>query len=69
MFERLLHPFQSEPRETPLPEADAEHAFGALMVRVAKADHAYLFGNLNGLTTSWPNATTCRPGSAVPRRL
>ena len=29
--------------ETPLPEADATHALGALMVRAAKADNAYLF--------------------------
>lgn len=46
MFERLTKLFQSEPYETPLPEADAEHAFGALMVRVAKADEAYLFQEL-----------------------
>jgi len=46
MFERLFHLFDPEPYETPLPEADAEHAFGALMVRVAKADHAYLFQEL-----------------------
>ncbi|WP_147125528.1 TerB family tellurite resistance protein [Shimia ponticola] len=46
MFERLFHLFDPEPYETPLPEADAEHAFGALMVRVAKADHAYLYQEL-----------------------
>ena len=28
---------------TPLPEADAAHAMGALLVRAAKADHAYVF--------------------------
>lgn len=28
---------------TPLPDADAPHALGALLVRAAKADHAYLF--------------------------
>lgn len=28
---------------TPLPDADAAHLMGALMVRAAKADHAYLF--------------------------
>ncbi len=27
---------------TPLPEADASHAMGALLVRAAKADHTYL---------------------------
>ncbi|MEM1038232.1 MAG: TerB family tellurite resistance protein [Pseudomonadota bacterium] len=46
MFERLFELFKSESYETPLPEADAEHAFGALMVRVAKADKAYLFQEL-----------------------
>ena len=29
--------------ETPLPEADANHVVGALMVRAAKADRAYMF--------------------------
>lgn len=46
MFERLSELFKPETYETPLPEADAEHAFGALMVRVAKADHAYLYQEL-----------------------
>jgi len=44
MFESLLA-FIRNPSgyETPLPEADASHAMGALMVRAAKADNAYLF--------------------------
>ncbi|MEM9438236.1 MAG: TerB family tellurite resistance protein [Pseudomonadota bacterium] len=46
MFERLFELFKPDIYETPLPEADAEHAFGALMVRVAKADHAYLYQEL-----------------------
>ena len=46
MFERLFQLFKPEIYETPLPEADAEHAFGALMVRVAKADKALLFQEL-----------------------
>ncbi len=47
MFEKLLSVFsQSATYKTPLPEADANHAFGALMVRVAKADKAYLFEEL-----------------------
>lgn len=46
MFERLFELFKPEIYETPLPEADAEHAFGALMVRVAKADKALLFQEL-----------------------
>lgn len=44
MFENLLK-FIGNPAayETPLPEADATHAIGALLVRAAKADKAYLF--------------------------
>ena len=44
MFDNLLA-FLRNPTgyETPLPEADASHAMGALMVRAAKADNAYLF--------------------------
>ena len=44
MFDTLralfLNPAASQ---TPLPEADAQHALGALMVRAAKADGTYLF--------------------------
>ncbi len=47
MFEKLLSVFAGHSTyETPMPEADANHAFGALMVRVAKADKAYLFEEL-----------------------
>ncbi|MEM1234474.1 MAG: TerB family tellurite resistance protein [Pseudomonadota bacterium] len=46
MFERLYELFKPDLYETPLPEADAEHAFGALMVRVAKADKALLYQEL-----------------------
>jgi len=44
MFENLLK-FLGSPNtyETPLPEGDAKHAIGALLVRAAKADKAYLF--------------------------
>ncbi len=44
MFEGLLA-FLRNPGgyETPLPEADAGHAMGALLVRAAKADNDYLF--------------------------
>lgn len=42
MFERLLSALHLHPTyETPLPDADADHAFGALLVRVAKADDTY----------------------------
>lgn len=44
MFQRILQLFSSvHGYRTPLPEADAKHALGALLVRVAQADHAYLF--------------------------
>ena len=44
MFERILSLFTgSDEFHTELPEADAQHALGALMVRAAKADRAYLF--------------------------
>lgn len=44
MFDRLKA-FFGDPSgyHTPLPEADASHALGALMVRAAKADASYLF--------------------------
>jgi uncharacterized tellurite resistance protein B-like protein len=44
MFSRILALFHLDNGfHTPLPEADARNALGALMVRAAKADHAYLF--------------------------
>ncbi|WP_417274884.1 TerB family tellurite resistance protein [Celeribacter halophilus] len=47
MFRTLKALFKkAEPYETPLPEADAQHAMGALLVRAAKADHKILFEEL-----------------------
>lgn len=44
MLERILQLFSPvQGYRTPLPEADAKHALGALLVRVAQADKAYLF--------------------------
>lgn len=44
MFERILSLFKgTAPTRTALPPADVQHALGALLVRAAKADHAYLF--------------------------
>lgn len=44
MLERLTAFFGNPAGyQTPLPEADAPHALGALLVRAAKADDAYLF--------------------------
>jgi hypothetical protein len=44
MYEKLIE-FFSNPNtyKTQMPKADADHVFGALMVRAAKADRAYLF--------------------------
>ena len=43
MFERILSIFSTPKAPKPLPERDVPHALGALMVRAAKADRAYLF--------------------------
>tara|TARA_R110002167_G_scaffold365310_1_gene589560 strand:+ start:43928 stop:44389 length:462 start_codon:yes stop_codon:yes gene_type:complete len=44
MFSRILALFSGDNAfKTELPPADARNALGALMVRAAKADHAYLF--------------------------
>lgn len=44
MFENLLSLLgHAKTYQTPLPEADAQHAIGALLVRAAKADHKILF--------------------------
>lgn len=44
MFERILSRLRAPAADfTSMPEADARHALGALLVRVAKADGAYLF--------------------------
>lgn len=43
MLERLTAFFRNPTGyHTPLPEADASHAMGALLVRAAKVDHTYL---------------------------
>lgn len=44
MFENLLSLLgHAKTYQTPLPEADAQHAMGALLVRAAKADKKILF--------------------------
>lgn len=44
MFERLQALFHNPSSyETPLPDADARHLMGTLLVRAAKSDNAYLF--------------------------
>lgn len=47
MFESLTALFKKpDTYETPLPEADARHAMGALLVRAAKADNVILVEEL-----------------------
>ncbi len=43
MLERIQALFSAKPVETQLPPEDAKHALGALLVRAAKADNAYLY--------------------------
>lgn len=43
MFDKILALFEPEPSHTELPPAEARFAIGALMVRTAMADRAYLF--------------------------
>ena len=43
MFERILSLFSAKPVTVILPGDDVAHALGALMVRAAKVDDAYLF--------------------------
>ncbi|MDN5785960.1 TerB family tellurite resistance protein [Pseudorhodobacter sp.] len=44
MFDRILSFFSAgHGYRTPLPAADAQHVLGALLVRAAQADKAYLF--------------------------
>ena len=46
MLSRILHALSS-PKPDPLPEPDEKLALGALMVRVAKSDHAYRFEEIS----------------------
>lgn len=43
MIDRILARLRPDPIETPMPPEDARHAIGALLVRMAHADRAYLF--------------------------
>ena len=48
MLENLLARLRlADPPETPIPPADAQHALGALLVRVVKADTTYLFSEIH----------------------
>lgn len=45
MLKKLLRSFRAT-HDAPLPQPDAQLALGALMVRVAKSDHTYLFSEI-----------------------
>lgn len=57
MFEHLTALFKSKPpARAPLPEMDAVYAMGTLLVRIAMADRAYLFEEIeqiDRILASW----------------
>lgn len=53
---------------TPLPQADASHAMGALLVRAAKADHAYVFEEIAAIDHVLAKRHGLNPVSAAKMR-
>ena len=69
MFERIIARLRSASTElTPMPEADARHALGALLVRVAKADGAYLFQEIEEIDHLLADIYTLNPIEAARMR-
>lgn len=69
MFERILALFaDDQPYETEMPEADAQHALGALMVRAAKADNAYLFEEVEHIDSVLAKLYDLNPVEAAKMR-
>ncbi|MCR8549861.1 TerB family tellurite resistance protein [Salipiger sp. P9] len=69
MFERLKAFFHlGEIPETPLPEMDAAHALGALLVKVAIADNAYLFEEVEQIDRILAEAYDLKPLAAAKMR-
>lgn len=69
MFERILALFaKPEDYSTPLPSADARNALGALMVRAAKADKAYLFEEVEQIDQVLAKLYDLNPVSAAKMR-
>ncbi|MBU2961781.1 TerB family tellurite resistance protein [Citreicella sp. C3M06] len=69
MFERLkamLH--LGEAPGTPLPALDYSHALGALLVKVAMADHAYLFEEIEQIDRILAEACGLDPVRAARMR-
>lgn len=69
MFERLKTFFhRPAPAQRPLPELDAAHALGALLVKVAMADRAYLFEEIKQIDRILAEAFDLKPLAAAKMR-
>ena len=69
MLERLFHLFQSPPKASaPLPKPDAQLALGTLLVRVAMADKAYLFEEVEQIDRVLAHAFGLKPLDAAKLR-
>ena len=69
MLERLTALFQRKQRpEAPLPEPDARLALGTLLVRVAMADKAYLFEEIEQIDRILAEAYGLNPIEAAKMR-
>lgn len=68
MFDRILSLFQPEIHVTKLPEADVQHAMGALLVRAAKIDKAYLFEEIEQIDDVLAHRYNLNPVQAAKLR-
>ena len=68
MFQRILSLFHSNAHVTPLPEADAKHALGALLVRAAKIDKAYMFEEIEHIDDLLAHRFSLNPVQAAKLR-
>lgn len=68
MFERILSLFHPETHVTPLPEADAKHALGALLVRAAKIDQVYVFEEIEHIDALLAHRYDLNPVEAAKLR-
>lgn len=68
MFDRIMSLFHKDVRVTRLPEADAQHAMGALLVRAAKADKAYLFEEIEHIDDLLAHRYNLNPVQAAKLR-
>jgi len=68
MFDRILAMFHQEASVTKLPQADAQHAMGALLVRAAKIDKAYLFEEIEQIDDVLRHLYNLNPVQAAKMR-